>query len=307
MGERLLILGTGAMACWFGARLAPQVEVTLAGRWPEGLAALRRDGVVLEQDGRRARHVVRVASYGEVLPPFPAALVLVKAYQTEAAAAQLVEWLAPDGLAVTLQNGLGNLEALAGRLGPERAALGVTTAGATLVAPGVVRAGGEGPTRIARQAGASGLVDRLRRAGLDADLADDALSLVWGKLAISAAVNPITALLRIPNGGLLEASARGAWDLSRQTMMEAAGTAAAAGIRLPYGEPLTELERVLRRTADNRSSMLQDVLAGRPTEIEAINGAVVREADALAVPVPINRVLRALMGARPAPAGGLAA
>ena len=304
MNERLLILGTGAMACWFAARLAPQADVSMAGEWVEGLAALRQQGVILERDGHRSQHSVRAAGYGEDLPPFRLALVLVKAYQTEAAAAVLTRWLAPEGVAVTLQNGLGNLEVLADRLGAGRVALGVTTAGATLLAPGIVREGGVGPTSIARHARAAELVSLLRRAGLPADQADDALSLAWGKLAISAAVNPITALLRISNGGLLESSAGGALEVAGMAMMEAAATAQAAGLRLPYSDPLAELTAVLVRTAGNRSSMLQDVEAGRMTEVEAINGAVVREAELRGVPVPVNRLLLGLMRALPeSPAG----
>jgi len=295
MTERLLIVGTGAMACWYAARLAPYADVTLAGQWAEGLAALRLDGVILERDGERTRCAVRVAGYGETLPPFRLALVLVKAYQTEAAAAVLARWLEPDGLAVTLQNGLGNLEVLAARLGPERVALGVTTAGATLVAPGIVREGGAGPTSIAPHPRSAALVRLLRSAGLPADLADDALGLAWGKLAISAAVNPITALLRIPNGGLLEPRARGALEVAGLAMMEVVATARAAGIRLSYADAPAELETVLRRTAANRASMLQDIEAERPTEVEAINGAVVREAEGRGVPVPVNRVLLGLI------------
>jgi 2-dehydropantoate 2-reductase len=304
MAERLLILGTGAMACWYAARLAPHADITLAGRWADGLAALRQHGVTLERDGERTRYAVRVAGYGEELPPFRLALVLVKAYQTEAAAVALARWLAPEGLAVTLQNGLGNLEVLAGKLGVERVALGVTTAGATLVAPGIVREAGAGPTSIARHPRSAALLHLLRSAGLPADLADDAPGLAWGKLAISAAVNPITALLRIPNGGLLEPRARGALEAAGWVMMEAAATAQAAGIRLPYADAPAELEAVLRRTAANRASMLQDIEAGRPTEVEAINGAVVREAEGRGVPVPVNRVLLGLIRSLPASTWG---
>ena len=304
MAERLLILGTGAMACWYAGRLAQYADVTLAGQWVEGLAALRQHGVTLERDGARTRYGVRVAGYGEELPPFRLALVLVKAYQTEAAAAALARWLAADGLAVTLQNGLGNLEVLAARLGTERVALGVTTAGATLVAPGIVREAGAGPTSIARHPRSAALLQLLRSAGLPADLADGALGLAWGKLAISAAVNPITALLRIPNGGLLEPQARGALEAAGMAMREVEATAQAAGLRLPYADVTAELEAVLRRTAANRASMLQDIEAGRPTEVEAINGAVVREAEGRGVPVPVNRVLLGLIRSLPASTWG---
>jgi 2-dehydropantoate 2-reductase len=304
MAERVLIVGSGAMACWYAARLAPHAVVTLAGQWTEGLAALRQGGVTLERDGERTRYSVGVAGYTEALPPCKLALVLVKAYQTEAAAEALARWLAPDGLAVTLQNGLGNVEVLRRRLGPERAVLGVTTCGATLVAPAIVRQGGVGPTSIARHPRAAALLRILQRAGLPAELADDAHGVAWGKLAISAAVNPVTALLRIPNGALLEPRWRPARRVAEGAMSEAAATARAAGIRLPYADGPAELEAVLRRTAANRASMLQDLEAGRPTEVEAINGAVVREAEGRGVPVPVNRVLLALIRSLAAPAEG---
>lgn len=293
--ERMLIVGSGAMACWFAARLAPQIEVTMAGRWPAGLEALRKDGVILEEHGERVSHRVEVADYAAGLPAFRFALVLVKAYQTEAAGTALRRWLAPDGVAVTLQNGLGNLESLIDALGEDQAALGVTTAGATLVQPGHVRAGGDGPTRIARHPRTPPLVDLLKMAGVQAELSDDALGMAWGKVVLNCAVNPITALMRIPNGGLLEPEARPAWGVACEAAAEAARVARAAGVRLPYDEPSAELERVLQRTAGNRSSMLQDVERARPTEIEAITGAVVARAAGHEVPVPVNRLLLALV------------
>jgi 2-dehydropantoate 2-reductase len=293
--ERVLIMGTGAMACWFAAHLAPHADIVMAGRWQPGLDALRAKGVVFEGAGKRTSHPVQVADYSDVLPPFRFALVLVKAYQTEAAAGELVRWLAADGIAVTLQNGLGNLETLSRAVGEPRAALGVTTAGARLVRPGQVRAGGDGPTRIARHPCTPPVVDLLNAAGLDAGLSDDALGLAWGKLVVSCAVNPITALLRVTNGALLEPEARAAWALACEATGEAAQVAQSAGIHLPYADPLLELEKVLRRTAGNRSSMLQDVESYRQTEIDAINGAIVAQAEKRSLPVPVNRVLLALI------------
>lgn len=293
--ERVLIMGTGAMACWFAAHLAPHADIVMAGRWQPGLDALRAKGVVFEDAGKRTSHLVHVADYSEALPPFRFALVLVKAYQTEAAASELLRWLAVDGVAVTLQNGLGNLETLSRALGEQRAALGVTTAGARLMRPGHVRAGGDGPTRMARHPRTPPVVDLLNAAGLDASLSDDALGLAWGKLVVSCAVNPITALLRATNGALLQPEAKAAWALACEAAGEAALVAQSAGIHLPYAAPRLELERVLRRTAGNRSSMLQDVESYRQTEIDAINGAIVAEAARRGVPVPVNRVLLALI------------
>jgi len=295
--ERVLIMGTGAMACWFAARLAPHAEVVMAGRWRAGLDVLRVEGVVLEEAGRRTTHRVEVTDYSTDLNPVRFALVLVKAHQTGDAADVLRRWLTEDGVAVTLQNGLGNLESLEHALGEPRSALGVTTAGAMLVRPGHVRAGGDGPTRVARHPRTPPVVELLTAAGLDAGLSDDTLGLAWGKLVVSCAVNPITALLRVPNGGLLEPEAKPAWELACEAGVEAARVAQSAGIHLPYPDPRAELERVLQRTGGNRSSMLQDVEGGRPTEIDAITGAIVSEAERRRVPVPVNRVLLALVHA----------
>jgi 2-dehydropantoate 2-reductase len=293
--RRVLIMGTGAMACSFAARLAPHADVTMAGRWQPGLDALKAKGVVYEAAGRRTSHPVHVADYSDVLPPFPLALVLVKTYQTEAAAGELVHWLAADGVALTLQNGLGNLEMLGRALGEQRAALGVTTIGARLIKPGLVRAGGDGPTCIACHPRTPPVVDLLNAAGLEAALSDDALGLAWGKLVVSCAVNPITALLRVTNGALLEPEVEAAWGLVCEAAEEGARVAQSAGIDLPYPDPRQEVERVLRRTAGNRSSMLQDVESYRQTEIDAINGAIVAEAERHGLPVPVNRVLLALI------------
>ncbi|MBM2844516.1 MAG: uncharacterized protein HW404_2353, partial [Anaerolineales bacterium] len=147
----VLIAGSGAMACLFGARLSAHADVTLLGTWPEGVAALQRHGVRLEAGGMETRHAVRVTSDPADCRGARFALVLVKSWQTGRTAAMLADCLGPDGVALTLQNGLGNLEELSAVLGQERAALGVTTMGATLVGPGAVRVGGTGPTYIARQ------------------------------------------------------------------------------------------------------------------------------------------------------------
>jgi 2-dehydropantoate 2-reductase len=214
------------------------------------------------------------------------ALVLVKAWQTERAARQLKECLLQDGIAITLQNGLGNLELLSQSLGHERVALGATTTGATLLGPGLVRAGGEGIISIQRHSRLSPLVESLQKANFQVDVVDDAQSLVWGKLVINAAINPLTALMRVPNGRLLEIPA--AREMMSALAREVVEVAAAAGIALPFPDPVVAAEEVARRTAANHSSMLQDVLRGAPTEIDAICGAVVSNARKYRIDTPAN-------------------
>jgi len=286
------------MACLFGARLSPVAEVTLVGGWAAGLQAIRERGITVEPAEGPAETVsVGVAALDEPSPPADLALVLVKTWQTPRVAAELPARLKPDGLALTLQNGLGNLE----QLGPS-ARLGVTTLGATLLGPGRVRPGGQGPTHIA---GPAWIADILVKAGFDAyPAAEQAVdSLLWGKLAVNCGINALTALLRVRNGELLRRP--DALRLLEQAAAECAAVAAARGISLPYADAAAEAREVAARTAANHSSMFQDILRGAPTEIDAINGAVARIGQSINVPVPINTTLwRLVRAALPPPPAG---
>lgn len=295
MPDSILIVGTGAMACLFGARLARISDVTLLGTWPEGIEALRRDGIRLESEAGGARHRVWVTSNPAELRGARHALVLVKSWQTRRAARQLAECLAPDGVALTLQNGLGNLDVLAQTLGPERAALGVTTSGATLLGPGRARAGGAGPVFLGPHPRLAPLANALRGAGFVAEEAPEVEGLLWGKLAVNAAINPLTALLRVPNGDLLERPH--ARELMAAAAAEVAEVAAAMAIRLPTARPDEQAFEVARRTAANRSSMLQDVERRAPTEIDAICGAVVDFGRRKGVATPVNFALWSMVRA----------
>ena len=132
------------------------------------------------------------------------AIVLVKSWQTERTARQLKTCLADDGLAITLQNGLGNWEILIKELDESRVALGTITIGATLLEPGMVKAGGEGKISIEAHPAIGPVKEALLSANFKVEVVDDALSIVWSKLIINAAINPLTALLKVANGELLE-------------------------------------------------------------------------------------------------------
>ena len=286
--SHILIVGTGALATLFAARLA-QVghSITMLGSWQAGLDALRKEGArLVDSNGDEQYLRVHAIADPQECRGVKHALVLVKAWQTERVAAQLKECLAEDGLAVTLQNGLGNRETLARSLGEGRVALGSTTTGATLLGPGLVRAGGEGTISVERHQALGPLAEALTSAKFNLNVVEDAQSLIWGKLVINAAINPLTALLRIPNGKLLELPS--ACEMMSALAMETARVAEAEHIKLPFSNPAAAAEDVARRTAANNSSMLQDVLRGAPTEIDAICGAVVRTAQKHNMDTPAN-------------------
>lgn len=295
----ITIVGTGAMATLFAARLGRVTPVTMLGSWAEAVSAINRDGVHLESESGHESIRVTATTEPAECAGSRIALVLVKAWQTARAANQIRSFLAPEGVTLTLQNGLGNFEALAEALGPDRVALGVTTQGATLIGPGHVRDtyAGRGPVHLAEHPRLAPLVELLNASGFDAlqHPASHLQPLLWGKLVVNAAINPLTALLRVPNGELLHRPA--ALALMDAAAREAAGVAAAKGIPLPFPDPAARAREVAQATAPNRSSMFQDILRGAPTEIDAINGAVVRQAAEAGLSVPVNETLWRLVKA----------
>jgi 2-dehydropantoate 2-reductase len=280
---RIIIFGTGAMACMFGARLSRVAQVTLLGTWAEGITAIRERGIRFDDCGESLNVPVQGEYLGAQVEPTAFAIVLVKSWQTKQIARHIANYLKPDGIAISLQNGLGNLELLGNRAFP-----GATAEGATLLGPGHVRAGGSGTTHIVAPEWA---VELFKNAGFDCRRCglDEVEGLLWGKLSVSCGINALTALLRVPNGELLKRE--DAENLMIRAAQECAGVAQARGIRLPFPDPAVRVREVAELTATNQSSMLQDILRGAPTECDAINGAVVREGKRLNVPTPVNEIL----------------
>ena len=285
----VVLFGAGAMACLFAARLARVAQVTLVDTWKEGITAIQERGILCE-DSRGSRTVqVHAEHAGSPARPRDLAIVLVKSWQTAWVADCLSGYLSPQGIAISLQNGIGNLELLGARAFP-----GSTAEGATLLGPGHVRSGGSGPTHVVAPEWVVALL-----CGADFESyrcsVSHAESLLWGKLAISCGINALTALLRVPNGELLRRP--NASDLMLRATAECAAVAQAKGIGLPFPDPAAQVREVAERTADNRSSMFQDILRGAPTECDAINGAVVREGGLAGIATPVNEVLWKLVRA----------
>lgn len=287
------ILGTGAMGSLFAAHLAAHADVTVLGTWREAVNAVNARGICIEHDGETQTIRVHAADDPRGAEPVDLALVVVKAHQTERAAQWATTLLKPNGVALTLQNGLGNLEILAAQVGAHRAAMGVTMQGATLLGPGHVRHAGRGMTTLAATPTTHDALQQLahifQRAGIETQLAADVASLMWGKLVVNSAINALTAIYRVPNGWLVEHPETRA--LMSAAAQETANVAKALGIPLPYTDPVERALQVAQATASNKSSTLQDVLRGAPTELEGINGAVVREGRRLGIPTPVNEKL----------------
>jgi 2-dehydropantoate 2-reductase len=302
---RVLILGTGAMACVVGARLARarEAQVTLAGTWAEAIHAMKTRGVAVEEGDERWVGSPDACALGDA-PAREFVIVLVKSTHTgDPAITRAVRRSAEaGGVVVTLQNGLGNREVLEQAAGPERVAVGVASFGATLLGPGHVRAF-PGSVLLGLQqrpradAAMRRLAELLTRAGLPAEAFVDVEPMVWGKLAVNCAINPLAALTGLTNGALLR-NAR-LRTLMGRAADEVAAVAKAQGIRLSC-DPREQAEAVALATDGNRASMLQDLDRGVPTEIEFLNGAVVQEARRLKIKTPVNEWLWRSVSAREA-------
>jgi 2-dehydropantoate 2-reductase len=280
-------------------------RVILYGRPSDHLAAIQRDGVVLtERDGRAHTVPVTATSDPADVDGSELVIVLVKSWATGESVKPLRSHLTRDAVVLTLQNGLGNASQLRSALLHDGVRphvwLGVTTQAALRTAPGRVSHTGEGITVIGRKS--SEVNTRLQQvaatltsAGVETHAVDDIHRWVWRKLAVNAAINPVTALAGVPNRAIRENA-----DLQRACRLlasEAVAVAAARGLALDEQQLMNTINDVAEATGENRSSMLVDLELGMRTEIDAINGAIVKEAQRRGVEVPANQLVVSLIRA----------
>jgi 2-dehydropantoate 2-reductase len=289
----ILVVGAGAMGCLFSTYLKEAGhEVSLLEILPERVDRINRQGIRLE--GVRGRHRVKVRAYATPPSAEPdLAIVCVKAYDTLRAAESIRNVLRPDTRILTLQNGLGNVEILAEVLGEDRVLGGVTAEGATLLGPGRIWHAGQGNTILQAGQGGETLVALFRDAGFQARAEARIQDYIWGKLIVNVGINALAAVTRLRNGRLPELE--GSRQIMEAAVSEALAVAKVAGVSIPFPDPWGAVVEVCRNTAGNVASMLQDVLKHQPTEIEFINGAVVREGKRHGIPTPVNATLTALV------------
>lgn len=292
---KVTVLGAGSLGSLLGARLAEDHEVTLVGRDPH-MEAVRSEGLRVVGASDLHVHPQAVTDAADAEPP-DALLVTVKAYDTDAALQDAAPLLEADPIVASLQNGLGNLETLADHVPTDRVVGGVTTHGATREAPGVVRHAGAGDTTVGApgpdRAPAKAVADALSEGGIPTTVTERIQGEIWAKVAVNAGINPVTAITGLPNGALLE-------DPELEATMEAAAreaeaVAEAEDAQLPATDLVDRTREVAQRTAENTSSMLQDIQRGRRTEIDAISGEVARRARDNGLEAPVNRTLAALV------------
>jgi 2-dehydropantoate 2-reductase len=296
-----------AKAVGVGTEDDPGIErVLLYGRPSVHLERIASDGLVLtERDGTSDTVQIPVTSDPRDVEGSNLVIVLVKAWASAEAVAPLRTVLNRDAVVLTLQNGLGNSSALRSALLNDGVRphvwLGVTTQAAIRTAPGEVTHTGDGITAIGRRTSTANA--ELRRVATTLSAAkwptvavDDIHRWVWRKLAVNAAINPLTALAGVPNSAIANDPAL---RLAASTLAsEVVAVAQAHKVGIDRNEVLAAVDEVARATGTNRSSMLVDLEQGERTEIDAINGAVISEANRVGVKVPTNQLVTALIRAR---------
>ena len=280
---KIAVIGPGAMGCLFAARLAKSgTHTTLVDYRPDRASRLQKSGITVQEAG--GTFTAKPTVLAHVPEDQHLVIVLTKAYSLKNLQFR------DSSPILTLQNGLGNIETLCSMVGSARVLAGVTCEASTLLSEGHVTHVAAGLTIIGSWTSCPPKVahEALDKAGFQVEVTEAPGQRVWEKVAINAAINPLTALIGVPNGKLLEM--REVRQLMRDLVVETAKVAATEGYK--FGYSLVErTEEVCRETADNISSMLQDVRAGKRTEIDAICGEVLRRAQLASLPTPRTRVV----------------
>lgn len=295
---KIAVIGAGAMGSLFGGSLSLSgEEVWLVDIWQEHIERIQSNGVIIEGKGGDRTIPVRATTEPASIGKADLVLFFVKTYHIEKAVSDSLLLEKEDTVFLTLQNGLGNEAAICKQVDPGKVILGVTGQGATLLGPGHVRHGGTGKTYLGELHGAmtnriAQIVRIFNNAGFETKASSRIHDLIWEKLLTNVGINALAGLLRIKNGQLLDYPET--LSIIETLVSEAAAVAKRKAIRVE-GNPIERVKTVIEATRENRCSMGQDLDSRRQTEIDAINGAVVREANRLGMSVPCNRMITDLI------------
>ncbi len=292
------IIGAGAMGTLFGFHLAEHCHITMLDSSTALNEAIARDGLSVNDLPPRR---VEIARNPRDLYGSQVLFLFVKAVDTLRALRPFAGELNPGAPIVSLQNGVGNEDAIKTALGGEVAViLGITTESSQTVGAGRVRVSGEGHSIIgstsATPTTSRMVADLLTRSGLQASVVYDIRPHLWGKLVANAAINALSALLDCDTGAI--PNDPNAARLAEALAEEAAGVAAALKINLPFVNPWQYVTEVIALGADAKSSMAYDLESGHPSEIDHINGAVVAFGRRTGTPTPYNDAMVRLIKAR---------
>lgn len=293
---KIVIIGAGAMGCLYGAYLSQGHEVTMVASCESQVQAIQRGGItVTEEDGtQRQFKNIHAERSGCCTQQADLVIVFVKSTSTEEALFQNANLFDPDTIVMTLQNGAGNDRMIAKYVRKENIVIGTSKHNSVNLGNGHVRHSGSGVTTIGSNSPNAGdilsnIENALNQSGLRTEISQDIQRIIWSKLFVNLSVNTFTAITRSPIGSMIDN--RYAWDFAEKMICEAVDVAEADGTHFSYMEVLNMVHHVCEDAGKGYSSMYQDVCRKIPTEIDAINGAIVEQAKLYNVPAPYNALI----------------
>jgi len=299
---KIAIIGVGAMGSLFAYLLYKAgFNPWLLDRYQERVDIIKKEGLRVEGvSGTHCITIERITTKPEEIGIVDLAIIFVKAYDTEEALRGALPLIDEKTMVLSLQNGLNNLERIIVIIGKRRVIAGITAHGATQLSYGHIRHAGIGETVIGSLEDGkieqiSEIKKLLESSSVKTRITDDVEGTIWSKLIINAAINPLTALTQLRNGKIIEYEEL--LDIQLRIVKEACAVARAKGITIHYHDPVEKVKDVCRATASNISSMLQDILNGKRTEIDYINGAIVSEGSKYHIATPYNEILTRLIKA----------
>lgn len=299
---KIAIIGAGSIGSLFGSILfkAGQ-DVTLVEKNQKIVEAIKQHGLHITRGDKTEVLQINITNRIEDISDPDLIMMAVKSYDNVKAAEDCLKIISPNTTVLTLQNGIGNYETISGIIGKQQTLIGTTTFGSTLKSPGNVTSSESGIICIGEPEGGispriNALADTLRDGGFDVHTTETLNSLIWTKLIVNAAINAIGALTCLRNIDTHDVAP--AKKIQNLVISEAKKVADAKGIKLDTDNIYDYVFGVCQSTSTNKASMYQDVERGNPTEVEAINGAIVREGSLLGIETPINYALTQLVLAR---------
>jgi 2-dehydropantoate 2-reductase len=288
---KIAVMGAGAVGCYYGGMLARAgQDVVLIGR-PQHVEAIERQGLRLET--RTFDELIRVSASTEASAVRGAELVLfcVKSTDTESGATAIKPHLAPDALVLSLQNGVENADRLRALL-PQEVVAAVVYVGTEMAGPGHVRHHGRGELVIERSKRSDDVARALIAAGVPTDISDDVRGALWAKLILNCAYNALSAITQLPYGRLVKGE--GVTIVMRGLVDECLAVAKADGVTIP-GDVDAAVRKIAETAPGQYSSTAQDLARGKRSEIDHLNGLIVRRGAALGIATPANRLLHAIV------------
>jgi 2-dehydropantoate 2-reductase len=288
------IMGAGAIGCYFGALLARAGHsVVLIGR-PVHVEAINKNGLLLETKTFRGYLPARAATDASAVATAELVLFCVKSQDTEGAGSSMTSHLRPSAIILSLQNGVDNAERLQETIG-RTVTPTVVYVGTEMAGPGHVRHHGPGEMIIGAGPESEKLAGLITEAGHPARVAGNVAEILWHKLITNCAYNALSAVSQLPYGPMLEV--QGATDVMRNAVEECVAVARASGVAVP-DDILERVSAVARNMPGQSSSTAQDLARGKATEIDYLNGYVVRKGASLGISTPTNLALQVMVKLR---------